>query len=56
MNLDKLQNWLQDNNFDVAYISDPITIAYFTGFSMDPDERIFSLKLKYLKKRFNSIE
>ena len=43
MNLDKLQKWLQDNNFDVAYISDPITIAYFTGFSMDPDERIFSL-------------
>ena len=43
MNLEKLQQWLQDNNQDVAYISNPITIAYFTGYEMDPHERIFSL-------------
>lgn len=43
MNLDKLQKWLADTNTDVAYISDPISIAYFTGYSMDPHERIFAL-------------
>ena len=26
MNLDKLQQWLQDSNNDLAYISNPITI------------------------------
>lgn len=43
MNLNKLQDWLQKNNLDIAYISNPITIAYFTGYSMDPHERIFAL-------------
>lgn len=43
MNLDKLQEWLQKNNLDVAYISNPITISYFTGYTMDPHERIFAL-------------
>lgn len=32
MNLDKLQNWLQENGMDVAYVSSPTTINYFTGF------------------------
>ena len=43
MNLDKLQNWLISTNNDVAYISDPISINYFTRYSMDPHERIFAL-------------
>lgn len=43
MNLDKLQQWLQDNGADVAYISSPTTINYFTGFTTDPEERIFKL-------------
>ena len=43
MNLDKLQTWLQEQNLDLAYISNPITIAYFTGYEMEPHERIFSL-------------
>ncbi len=43
MNLDKLQQWLQASNNDLAYISNPTTISYFTGYSMDPHERIFSL-------------
>ncbi len=43
MNLEKLQAWLGKNNQDIAYISDPITIAYFTGYEMEPHERIFSL-------------
>ena len=43
MNLDKLQQWLQENDTDVAYISSPTTINYFTGFITDPEERIFKL-------------
>ncbi|MCI1290620.1 MAG: Xaa-Pro peptidase family protein [Lactobacillus sp.] len=43
MNIDKLQTYLQNNNLDAAYISNPITIAYFTGYEMDPHERIFAL-------------
>lgn len=43
MNLDKLQNWLQTKNLDVAFVSDPLTISYFTGYTMDPHERIFVL-------------
>lgn len=43
MNLDKLNEWLIKNNCDVAYISDPLSINYFTGFNMDPNERIFAL-------------
>lgn len=43
MNLDKLSKWLIDTNNDVAYISDPISINYFTGYSMEPHERIFAL-------------
>jgi Xaa-Pro dipeptidase len=43
MNLDKLQQWLQDYGNDLAFISNPITISYFTCYSMDPHERIFAL-------------
>lgn len=38
-----LQKWLQENNTDVALISNPVTIAYFTGYEMEPEERIFML-------------
>lgn len=43
MNLNKLQKWLQDTNTDIAFISNPLSIAYFSGFEMDPDERQFAL-------------
>lgn len=43
MNLDKLQAWLNENHQDLAYISDPLTINYFTGYMTEPHERIFSL-------------
>jgi len=43
MNLNKLQEWLQASGNDVAYISNPTTIAYFTGYDMEPHERIFAL-------------
>lgn len=43
MNLEKLSQWLIDTDNDFAYISDPISISYFTSYSMDPHERIFAL-------------
>lgn len=43
MNLDKLQAYLGANKLAAAYISNPMTIAYFTGYEMDPHERIFAL-------------
>lgn len=43
MNIDKLQKWLQDTNNDIAFISNPISIAYFTGYEMEPHERQFAL-------------
>lgn len=42
MNLDKLQNWLQENGMDVAYVSSPTTINYFTGFITDPEKESLS--------------
>lgn len=38
-----LQKYLSDNNYDIAYISDPTDINYFTGFYSDPVERILAL-------------
>lgn len=43
MNLDKLQQWMQEKDVDIAYVSNPVTISYFTGYSMNPHERIFAL-------------
>ncbi|WP_099975095.1 M24 family metallopeptidase [Lactobacillus terrae] len=39
----ELQNYLAENNYDLAYISDPSDINYFTGFYSDPIERILAL-------------
>lgn len=41
--LAKLQKWLQDTNTDVAYISDPINVNYFSGYGSDPEERVLAL-------------
>lgn len=41
--LQKLQNWLAQNHFEVAYVSNPTNVAYFSGFFADPEERIQAL-------------
>lgn len=41
--LESLQNWVQEQHLDVAYISDPNSVAYFTNFISDPHERILGL-------------
>lgn len=41
--LSELQSWVADNNYDVAYISNPTNILYFTGFYSEPEERVLAL-------------
>ncbi|WP_057769525.1 M24 family metallopeptidase [Lactobacillus selangorensis] len=41
--LQALQNWIADENIDVAYISNPTNILYFSGFESDPEERVLAL-------------
>lgn len=46
MNIKKikeLQEWMRNNQVDVAYVSNPSTIAYLTGFESDPHERVLAL-------------
>ncbi|MCP0886279.1 Xaa-Pro peptidase family protein [Ligilactobacillus sp. WILCCON 0076] len=39
----KVQEWLADNSYDIAYISDYKNIQYLTGFGSDPIERVLAL-------------
>lgn len=41
--LEKVQQWVSDQQLDVAYLSDPMTITYLTSFDSDPIERILAL-------------
>lgn len=41
--LKQLQSWVNDQHLDIAYISDPTNIQYFSGFYSDPEERILAL-------------
>lgn len=38
-----VQNWLNTNDYDLAYVSDFKNIQYFTGFGSDPIERVLAL-------------
>lgn len=38
-----LQKWLQQKQIQLAYLHDPQTIYYFTGFNSEPHERILAL-------------
>ncbi len=41
--LTMLQQWVQEQHLDVAYISNFTNINYFTGFFQDPEERVTGL-------------
>ncbi|MDE1507778.1 M24 family metallopeptidase [Ligilactobacillus salivarius] len=41
--IEEVQEWLANNNLDIAYISDFHNIRYYTGFDSDPIERILAL-------------
>ena len=41
--IESLQKWLQQQQIQLAYLHDPKTIYYFTGFNSEPHERILAL-------------
>lgn len=41
--IEQVQQWIGENNADLAIISDPETIDYLTGFYSDPIERVLML-------------
>lgn len=48
MNQEKIQElkqWMVKENIDVTYITNPNTIAYLSGFTSDPHERVLALFL-----------
>lgn len=50
--LDALQNHLKENNIDVAMISTPANVFYYTGFNSEPHERFMALVIDNLKQEF----
>lgn len=47
--IEEVQEWLANNNLDIAYISDFHNIRYYTGFDSDPIERILALFIFQIK-------
>ncbi|QIL50553.1 aminopeptidase P family protein [Weissella coleopterorum] len=43
LKINQIQQWLNENELDVAYFSDFHSISYLTGFESDPIERILAL-------------
>ncbi len=43
--LTTLQNYLQEQSIDIAIITDPANVFYYTGFHSDPHERFLALVL-----------
>jgi Xaa-Pro dipeptidase len=43
--IDQLRAWLKERGADAAWISDPTSIAYLTGFRADPHERLMGLAI-----------
>ena len=43
--LDLIRGWLAARKLDAAYITKPVSIAYLTGFSADPHERLMALAI-----------
>lgn len=41
--INELKAWLLQNKTSLAYISNPQSIAYFTGYASDPHERVLAL-------------
>ncbi|TMF86532.1 MAG: aminopeptidase P family protein [Chloroflexi bacterium] len=39
----RLRAWIGEQGADAAYVSDPVSIAYLTGFYTDPHERLMGL-------------
>jgi Xaa-Pro aminopeptidase len=45
MALDRLRDWLRSHSAEAACLTDPVSIAYLTGFATNPHERLMALVL-----------
>lgn len=55
MNIEKinaLKKWMEKENIELAYVSQPQSIAYFTGYESDPHERVLALFISLEKEPF----
>ena len=50
--INELREWMQNNQVEVAYVSNPSSIAYLTGFESDPHERVLALFIHAHKAPF----
>ena len=41
--INELRQWMAQHQLELAYISDPGHIAYFSGYESDPHERVLAL-------------
>src|SRR5215510_15635876 len=46
MGVDRLRAWMEERNLNAAFITNPISIAYLTGFTTNPHERLMALVLR----------
>ena len=46
MSIERLRAWMDAQRVDAAYLTDPVSIAYLTGFRTNPHERLLALVLR----------
>jgi len=44
--LDRLEVWMEARGAGVAILTDPVSIAYLTGFATNPHERLMALVVR----------
>jgi Xaa-Pro aminopeptidase len=44
--VDRLRAWMEAQQVDAAYLTDPVSIAYLTGFLTNPHERLLALVVR----------
>jgi Xaa-Pro dipeptidase len=46
MALDRLRTWMRAEGLEAAFLTNPVSIAYLTGFAANPHERLMALVLR----------
>lgn len=46
MRVDRIWAWMEARNLSTGFLTDPISIAYLTGFSTNPHERLMALVIR----------
>ena len=54
--INELRQWMAQHQVELAYISDPGHIAYFSGYESDPHERVLALFIPLELKIFMKTE